>query len=159
MKKRVVKVLAMLIAVISLISAFVFTSSAGDISCFDWQYTAVTNTIGKSGAEYYGLYRGSANDYLAFNAYCRGGPTASFKTSIYMYLSDSVNPRVLISKNSNTTGTRDFDETITKNTANYYLTAIGYVEFSCVSKTDSSDKWEANYRCVWVGETTGWREY
>ncbi len=158
MKKKTTKMLAAIVAIVCLMSTFAIYSSAGSFNDFDWQYTSVTNTTGKSSAYYSGLYMNSANDYFYFNAYCQGGATASFRTDLYMYVTNGLG-RITESRNSDDEGSRTLEAIITRTVAEYPYTANGYTEQWCVSKTNTSDKWAANYLRVWVAGTVGWREY
>ena len=155
MKKRVMKALVMMIAVISLITAFAFNSSAGNFYDFDWQYTAVTNTVGKSGADFYG----TGATTFGIVAYCQGGSTSNFVTYLHVRYYDNQGTTLDEVANSNSEGTRLLEREVSKSTANYNKTGKGWAEFSCVSKTDSSDKWEVIYQHNWVGGSTGWRDY
>jgi len=155
MKKTSTKILAIIFTIICIATTFTVYSTAASYSLFDWQYTSVTNTTGKSSAYYSGLYIGSSNDYYSFNAYCQGGTYTSFKTTLYMTISG------ISTKNldSDTTGSRTLEYTIYGDADEIIGSANGYTEQRCESKSNSSDYWRYNYLRVWVGGTTGWRTY
>ena len=155
MKKSVVKAIAVSIALICLMSAFTFNSSAGNYSHNESQFTAETNTVGNSKAEFYGT------GYSTFGiiAECQGGATGSFLTSLHVRYYNNVAIPQDEQTNSNTEGLRTLKREVVMDINTYSITGKGWAEFSCVSKTDSSDKWEELYQHQWVGGSTGWRDY
>ena len=130
----------MMIAVISLISASVFVSSAENFFDSDFKTTAETETNGQCNAYFYGS--DSSNTTFGISAECRGGSASSFLTYIHVRYYDNQGTTLDEDKNSNTEGTRYLTAEVSRSTANYYKTGKGFAEFSCVSKTDSSDKWK-----------------
>ena len=155
MQKSVVKAIAVSIALICLMSAFTFNSSAGNYSHHESQYTAETNTVGSSGAEFYG----TGYSTFGIDASCVGGATSGFLTYLHVRYYNNVAQPQDKQANSNTENSNSLQRGIVMSTSTYSITGKGFAEFSCVSKTDSSDKWEELYQHQWVGGSTGWRDY
>ena len=157
MKKRVVKVLAMMIAIISLLSVSVFISSAENFYDSGFKTTAKTETNGQCIAYFYGS--DSYSTTFGISAECRGGSASSFLTYIHVRYYDNQGTTLDEELDSDTANDRRLTAEVSRSTANYYKTGKGFAEFSCVSKTDSSDKWEELYQHQWVGGSIGWRDY
>ncbi len=157
MKKKLTKVLTITLAVLCLISGMVIYSYAEEYTYNKWQYTAVTDTIGTSSVVFWELLLGNETDHFYFNSFCRGGPVEDFTTIMIMELRGA-SPDFGIEMNSDETGSRIHEHTITKKISEFGQTFIGVAEHYCTSKTNPSDKWQDIFSCSW-DPYDGWEEY
>lgn len=156
MKKKLTKVLTITLAVLCLISGMVIYSSAKDYTYNKWQYTAVTDTVGTSSVVFWESLYGKDTDHFYFNSFCRGGSVEDFRTIMVMDLRGE-GPRITIEMDSDVTGKRVHEETITRTIIEYPYTFNGVAEHYCTSKTNSSDKWQDIFVCNWA-PSRGWQE-
>lgn len=158
MKKTVKKVMAVCLACVCLAFACVLPSFAdlvpGRFYYSTDHYTARTNTPGSSGAYFAGSYydeNSPANTALV-QGECVGGPKNQFYTELTVRFHEFA-PETINSNNKNTNSL----------VLTYYADSNavmpgerGYVEASCVSKTNPSDKWQLNYDRYWLSASQGW---
>lgn len=160
--KKITKILACVMALCCMFATCtIFTSASlvsGRFQDSRAVYTSVTNTRGYIYAYYTGEY--GSNEYARISAECDGGSVSGFKTSLYMKLTVSATVRDEVSKNSDSTGSRSLNGVIQRpaNEINSVVAGIGYVEETCISKTNSSDKWLYLSTYQWVGAQQGWVE-
>lgn len=159
MKRKTIKIIALVLTMICIISTCSVFASAADFKYNNWQYTEVTNTVGKSIAHYTGIASGSSSDYLNLYSYTQGGAIGNFETDMFMFVSNGSGAYFEHELNSDDLQNRTLQASIHKTVAEFPYSANGYVEHTCVSKTNYSDEWRINYLQVWAGGTTGWREY
>ena len=160
MKKKILKVIAMCMALVTVVSCLVVSSSAGIVPGkfynTDVQTTAVTGTRGYVTGNYTGEYYadGSGVNTAVMRGECQGGPVSNFTTTLTTKLWDNVN-HTYHRTQSNATDRYYVDvRTVSSDTLSHG--AIGSVYASTKSKTQSSDKWEYGYDYYWLSAREGW---
>jgi hypothetical protein len=165
MKKKILKAIAMCVALVTVVSCFVVSSAAaivpGRFYNTDAQSTATTGTYGYSSGNFTGEYysAGSTDNRALMTGECRGGSVSSFTTDLYMRLSNSTTSYGWFNKDSDDTGSRLISNTFTVNSNNMSGSVVGIIEAKCRSKTYSPDWWFYTYDYAWSGASVGWVEW
>ena len=165
MKKKILKAIAMCMALATVVSCLVVSSSAalvpGRFYNTDAQSTAKTGTYGYSSGNFTGEYYsdGSGDNTLLMTGECRGGAVSSFTTDLYMRFSNGGTNYRRYNKDSDDTGSRLLSNTFSLNSDEFGGGYVGIIEATCTSKTDSRDWWFHTYDYAWSGASVGWVEW
>lgn len=160
MKKKILKAIAMCLALVTVVSCLVVSSSAGIVPGrfynTDVKTTAVTGTRGYISGNYTGEYYadGSGVNTAVMRGECQGGPVSSFTTTLTTKLWDGVNHNYHNPQVSTTSRYLEDVRTVSSDTLGHG--AIGSVYATTKSNTQSSDKWEYGYECYWLSAREGW---
>ena len=162
MKKAIVKVIAMCVVLVTVVSCCVVSSSAalvpGRHYHTDSQSTAITETYGYSMGNFTGDYYsyGSSSNVAIVAGECKGGSTSGFETLLKVVLSDAYDSIQVDTLSSEEENTRLLSLTYRDNPDNFEGTANGVVEAGTISKTNTRDYWVAGYSYVWLNSQDGW---
>lgn len=165
MKKKILKVIAMCVALVTVVSCFVVSSAAaivpGRFYNTDAQSTAKTGTYGYSSGNFTGEFfsYGSDDNLALMTGECRGGSASSFITDLYMRLSTGSQGYGWFQEDTDDNGKRLISNTFSVNPNNFTGRAIGIIEATCTSRTDSRDWWFHPYDYAWSDSSVGWVEW